>query len=66
MRYAISCVFPLFTVPLVNAIGFDWLMTTCALIMVALAPVPWSLQFYGPLLRKRSPHLSETIRKDMS
>ncbi|KAJ5642264.1 MFS general substrate transporter [Penicillium lividum] len=63
MRYSVSCVFPLFTVKLIDRIGFDWVMTACALIMAALAPVPWLLQKHGAVLRGRSPYLSNPKRK---
>ncbi|KAJ5917523.1 MFS general substrate transporter [Penicillium verhagenii] len=67
MRYAISCVFPLFTIPLIDEIGFDWVMTGCGLVMVALAPVPWLLRKYGPLLRSRSFYLNRiNPKKDLS
>ncbi|KAJ5640320.1 MFS general substrate transporter [Penicillium longicatenatum] len=58
MRYLLSCVFPLFTIPLIDCIGFDWVMTACALVMIALAPVPWLLQKHGLLLRGRSYYLA--------
>lgn len=63
MRYSLSCVFPLFTIPLIDHIGFDWVMTTCVLVMIALIPVPWWLQKHGALLRRQSPYLNSLEHK---
>ncbi|KAJ6021300.1 MFS general substrate transporter [Penicillium herquei] len=54
MRYTFSSVFPLFTVQMVNRLGFDWTISLCAFVLLALAPVPVVLQRYGPKLRARS------------
>ncbi|KAJ5318718.1 MFS general substrate transporter [Penicillium atrosanguineum] len=54
MRYLLSSVFPLFTGQLIDRIGFDWTMTAGAIIMLALAPVPWVMQRKGPSLRAQS------------
>ncbi|KAJ5289088.1 MFS general substrate transporter [Penicillium angulare] len=54
MRYTFSSVFPLFTVQMVNRIGFNWTISLCAFVLLALAPVPVVLQKYGPTLRARS------------
>lgn len=54
MRYSVSPVVPLFTVQLIESIGFDWTMTACAMFMAALAPVPWVLCKKGPSLRAQS------------
>lgn len=60
MRYSVSSVFPLFTIQLIATIGFDWTMTACAIIMAALAPIPWRLQKMGPSLRARSPYIQSS------
>jgi hypothetical protein len=52
MRYLFSSVFPLFTVQLIDSIGFAWTMTACAMAMIALAPVPWVLWKKGPTWRR--------------
>ncbi|KAJ5081336.1 MFS general substrate transporter [Penicillium alfredii] len=54
MRYTFSCVFPLFTIQMVDAMKFEWAISLCAFIMLAMAPVPWLLKIYGPSLRHRS------------
>ncbi|KAJ5751541.1 MFS general substrate transporter [Penicillium nucicola] len=54
MRYLFSSVFPLFTIDLIDSIGFDWTMTACAVVMMVLTPVPWLLQKFGAQLRSRS------------
>lgn len=54
MRYLFSSVFPLFTIDLIDNIGFEWTMTSCAVVMMVLAPVPWLLQKFGPDLRSKS------------
>lgn len=54
MRYSFSGPFPLFTGPLIKSIGFEWVMTICALVMVTVMPVPWILRKYGATLRGRS------------
>lgn len=54
MRYTFSSVFPLFTIQMVNHIGFEWTITLCAFVLLALTPVPLVLQSYGPALRERS------------
>lgn len=54
MRYSFSGPFPLFTGPLIKSIGFEWIMTICALVMVTVMPVPWMLRKYGATLRGRS------------
>lgn len=64
MRYLFSSVFPLFTVQLIDSIGFAWTMTTCAVTMIALAPVPWVLWKKGAILRRsrystRAPDMRE-------
>ncbi|CAG8356792.1 unnamed protein product [Penicillium salamii] len=57
MRYTFSSVFPLFTTQMVDRIGFDWTISLCAFVLLALAPVPFVLQRYGPMLRARSQYV---------
>ena len=54
MRYLFSSVFPLFTIQIVDQIGFSWTMTAAAVVMLGLAPVPWVMQKKGPSLRAHS------------
>lgn len=54
MRYTFSSVFPLFTVQMVERIGFDWTISLCAFLLLALVPVPFVLQKYGASLRQKS------------
>ncbi|KAE8381591.1 MFS general substrate transporter [Aspergillus bertholletiae] len=62
MRYTFSCVFPLFTVQMVNRITFGWTISLCAFVLLALVPVPLILKRYGPTLRAKSRYVR---KKDM-
>ncbi|CAI7642896.1 unnamed protein product [Penicillium pancosmium] len=69
MRYTFSSVFPLFTIQMVRRIGFDWTISLCAFVLLALAPVPFVLQKYGSTLRERSryvPKTGQSALRDMS
>lgn len=65
MRYSVSSVFPLFTIQIIDRIGFDWTMTACAITMAALAPVPWLLQKMGPSYRPSREYI-ERMRNSSS
>ena len=52
---------PLFTVQLVEAIGFDWTCSLLAFVALVLGPVPWVFFRFGPGLRAKStyvPHIA--------
>lgn len=61
MRYTFSSVFPLFTIQMVDRIGFDWTISLCAFVLLALVPVPIVLQKYGASLRQKSRYV---VKKD--
>ncbi|RSL84887.1 hypothetical protein CEP51_003614 [Fusarium floridanum] len=54
MRYVLSAPVPLFTVHMVNRIGFGWSMTLMGLICAVLIPIPWIFMHHGARLRRRS------------
>ncbi|KAJ6125914.1 MFS general substrate transporter [Penicillium samsonianum] len=54
IRYLFSSVFPLFTNDLIDGIGFNWTMASCAIAMMVLTPVPWLLQKFGAALQSQS------------
>lgn len=60
MRYLLSSPVPLFTIQLIDRIGFGWSITTCALILTALGPVPFWLHTHGERLRGQSRIISAT------
>jgi hypothetical protein len=71
MRYGASMAIPLFTVQLVEAIGFDWTCSLLAFVALVLVPVPWVFFQFGPRLRAKStyvPHVAvdDTAIKRMS
>ncbi|KAE8443226.1 hypothetical protein EG329_002094 [Mollisiaceae sp. DMI_Dod_QoI] len=57
MRFAISSSFPLFTVQMINNLGFAWATSLLGFITVAMIPVPWVFFKWGPALRSRSRYL---------
>lgn len=54
MRYLFSSPVPLFTIQLIDRVGFAWLISACALILTALTPVPFLLDTRGERLRSES------------
>jgi hypothetical protein len=61
MRYGASMAIPLFTVQLVEAIGFDWTCSLLAFVALVLGPVPWVFFKFGPGMRAKSryvPHVA--------
>ncbi|KAJ9483236.1 hypothetical protein VN97_g10174 [Penicillium thymicola] len=64
MRYTFSCVFPLFTIQMVNHIEFEWTISLCAFLLLVLAPVPFILQRYGPALREKSRYVQKKERSN--
>ncbi|KAH3678138.1 hypothetical protein WICMUC_001702 [Wickerhamomyces mucosus] len=54
LRYILASVFPLFTVQMYDKLGVDWASSLFAFIAVALVPVPWIFEKWGPRLRLSS------------
>nr|QFR37183.1 MFS transporter [Cyberlindnera americana] len=53
-RYIMASVFPLFTVQMYDRLGIDWASSLFAFIALALLPVPWIFEKWGPQLRMKS------------
>lgn len=53
-RYVVSCVFPLFTVQMMQNLHVYWGVSVFAFISMAMIPVPWVFDYYGAHLRERS------------
>jgi hypothetical protein len=67
MRYGASMAVPLFTVQLVDSIGFDWTCSLLAFITLVLVPVPWVFFKFGPTLRAKSTYVpQETVDDNAS
>lgn len=64
MRYGASIPFPLFTIQMVDNIGFDWSCSLIGFISLVLVPVPWVFYKYGPALRARSHYIPTTVEID--
>lgn len=56
-RYLFSSVVPLFTVQMIDKLGFDWAMSLVAFITVVLLPIPWLIFRFGPRLRAKSSYV---------
>jgi hypothetical protein len=54
VRYAFSIAVPLFTVPMVNHLGFKWAIAIFAFITLVFVPLPLWLYMKGQKLRGRS------------
>lgn len=57
VRYTVSAAIPLFTVQMIDGLGFGWAMSLLAFISLLLMPVPWVLFRWGSSLKKRSKYL---------
>lgn len=53
-RYIVSCVFPLFTVQMMENLHVYWGVSVFAFIALAMVPVPWIFDRYGAHLREKS------------
>ncbi|KAI9688755.1 MAG: hypothetical protein M1822_001112 [Bathelium mastoideum] len=62
-RYLLSSPFPLFTVQMINGLGFEWAMSLLAFISLIFVPVPWLIAHYGPALRARSHYVKNLNRE---
>jgi hypothetical protein len=54
MRYLFSGAVPLFTIQMIDKIGFQWSVSLLGFISLALLPIPWVIYRFGPRLRVRS------------
>lgn len=53
-RYLLASVFPLFIVQMYRKLQIDWATSLFAFIALAMVPVPWIFEKWGPVLRKQS------------
>lgn len=54
LRYIMASVFPLFTVQMYERLHIDWATTLFAFISLAMVPVLFVFQYYGPKMRANS------------
>lgn len=54
LRYVVSCVFPLFTIQMYNNLGIDWASSLFGFICIAMIPIPWLFERFGPKMRSIS------------
>ncbi|KAH3902388.1 related to Polyamine transporter 4 [Saccharomycodes ludwigii] len=54
LRYVTSCVFPLFTIQMYEKMHVYWASSFFGFVCIAMIPVPWLFEIYGPKLRHRS------------
>ena len=53
-RYAVSTVFPLFSLQMYQKLGVGWATSLLGFVTVLMAPIPWWFKYYGPKLRAKS------------
>lgn len=58
-RYALSTVFPLFTLQMFSRLGVGWATSLLGFCAVAMAPIPWVFYRWGSALRARSKYERE-------
>ncbi|KAK9251603.1 major facilitator superfamily domain-containing protein [Lipomyces tetrasporus] len=54
LRSSFAAVFPLFSVPMYNNLGYTWASALLAFLCLACTPFPFLFYKFGPYLRKRS------------
>ncbi|KAF8462890.1 major facilitator superfamily domain-containing protein [Kalaharituber pfeilii] len=54
LRYILAMAFPLFTVQMYERLGVAWATSTFGFISIALMPIPWVFERWGPQIRARS------------
>jgi ABC-type transport system involved in cytochrome bd biosynthesis fused ATPase/permease subunit len=54
LRYILASVFPLFITQMYSKLHIDWATTLFAFIALAMVPVPWIFEKWGPTLRQKS------------
>ena len=54
LRYGFGAAFPLFTLQMYERMGIAWASSLLGFVSIALMPLPWLLQRWGPHLRRRS------------
>jgi MFS family permease len=50
---------PLATQPMCTKLGFQWASSLLGFVALALSSIPLVLQYYGPMIRERSPFISK-------
>lgn len=65
LRYVLASVFPLFTVQMYERLGNGWASSLFGFIALAMVPVPWVFEKWGPALRSRSQFGFDAIKKEM-
>lgn len=53
-RYIVASVFPLFTVQMYQKMHIHWASSFFAFVALAMLPIPWLFERYGPMLREKS------------
>lgn len=65
-RYILASIFPLFTVQMYKKLHIDWASSLFAFIALALVPVPWIFEKWGPKLRLVSTYgYAAMMKKEM-
>ncbi|USW52021.1 Putative major facilitator superfamily, MFS transporter superfamily [Septoria linicola] len=52
-RYTLSAAFPLFSLPMYEALGVGWATTLLAAFTAVMAPIPWLFYKYGERIRSK-------------
>ncbi|ODV96576.1 hypothetical protein PACTADRAFT_39791 [Pachysolen tannophilus NRRL Y-2460] len=66
LRYVVGSVFPLFTVQMYENLGNGWATSILAFIALAMVPVPWIFERYGPTLRSKSKFGFEVLKRELA
>lgn len=66
LRYLLASVFPLFTVQMYERLHVDWATSLFAFISLAMVPLPWIFERYGPRFRERSKYGYHALFKRMA
>lgn len=62
LRYVFASLFPLFTTQMYKALGVAWSASLFGFIALALVPIPWVFEIFGPRMRENSRY-GKKIRK---
>ncbi|KAF8247065.1 MFS general substrate transporter [Wilcoxina mikolae CBS 423.85] len=54
LRYVLAMAFPLFTVRMFNDLGIAWATSVFGFVALAMMPIPWVFQKWGPQIRSMS------------
>lgn len=63
LRYLLASAFPLFTVQMYERLHVNWATSLFAFISLAMVPLPWIFERYGPQLRARSKYGYDALNK---